>query len=124
MIVGNQHFPSTSSYNQLYKNPYVAYMLYKDTVVQDNQQFVTYDSWRYRYCHIWFDFRGEHGLFDVAPMVSSSSGIDWVNRDIWLVIELANAPAFPVDSDLKAIVTHYVASTIVFDKSLIPKRIY
>lgn len=59
MAIGGQYYPSNQAYDQLYKDPMIAYWLYKESVVQDSPHFVSYDSWWFRYCMMWFDYWGD-----------------------------------------------------------------
>lgn len=103
-----------------------AYMMYKNEVMQDKDQYtVSFDAWKHWYNMIWFDWRGEKQIFDeVKPFVTSNSGVDRIGWDIRLKLTLGLNPQVGVAGvDLKCLVVHYVAASIVFDQSLIPKRV-
>ena len=76
MQIGNEQQPSVVAYNKGYENQLQAYTFYKDQIMYDKEHLcVSYDSWRSRYGVVYFDYRGQLGLFEkLEPFIVSEVG--------------------------------------------------
>lgn len=124
MSIGSEHQPSVIAYDQGYENMLQAYQYYKDCHIVDDQECVSYEAWKSRYGVITFDYRGQVQLFDkIEPFIGVEQGKDRLNKDIRFTLQLIDDVALSPGSDLKAIVTHFVPATLLFDKNMRPKRL-